>query len=103
MFFIEKHKGLKAFIKKFNYEMNYNHFEKIQQTLIGIILSIQNNYNGQKPYDQAKCRIELYRNLYELCMTKSSKLAPPLAISICVFRNALDDDSNEVNYYYFYS
>lgn len=87
---------LSYYIRNFCYKFNYNHLEKIQQTIINIFLCIQNNITSQKPYDQADCRLSLYKILHELCHAQNTKLAPPLSISIALFQTALDDASNEI-------
>lgn len=87
---------LSYFVRNFSYKFNYNQYEKIQQTLVDILLCVQNNQTHKKPYDQTECRLGLYTNLFELCHAQNNKLAPPLSVAICLLKAALDDSSNQV-------
>lgn len=87
---------LSHFIRNFSYKLNYNQYDKVQQTISDILLCIQNDSTLQKPYDLAECRLSLYKILFELCHAQNNKLSPPLSISICLFQTALQDSSNEI-------
>jgi hypothetical protein len=87
---------LSYFVRNFSYKLSYNQYEKIQQTIVDILLCVQNNTTAQKHYDQPECRLGLYTNLFELCHAQNNKLAPPLSIAVCLFSAALDDSCYQV-------
>ncbi|RNA08066.1 hypothetical protein BpHYR1_018737 [Brachionus plicatilis] len=60
---------------------------------------IQYNSNARKPYDQQETRLSLYEALFDLCLTKNTKIAPPLSVSIGLFKNALNDHDQRVQEY----
>lgn len=74
----------------------YFYTKIIQKSIVDIVFCVQYNLNSRKPYDQIECRKGLYENLVELCFSKNTKLAPPISISISLFKNGLNDPSTEV-------
>ena len=64
-----------------------------------MVLYVQFNSNARKPYDQQETRLSLYETLFDLCLTKNTKIAPPLSVAIGLFKNALNDQAQRIQQY----
>lgn len=60
------------------------------------MLNVQHDYKYKEIYNQDECRLCLYQTLFELCLSKNLRVAPPFSISINIFDNAKFDHSIEV-------
>lgn len=87
---------LKTYIRIFNYKLAANLLDKIQTTIVDVLLLVQYNSSSRKPYDQIECRICLFETLLQLCSTQNSSIPAPLSQAVHIFRSALDDDSNQI-------